>query len=154
MRLAVGLAAAVLALAACAPTAAPVRQAPPTAAPVPPRAPPASLVGRWRVVALDRAPVSTPGGIALSIGTDTMWFEPSCAGFLWRYSYAAGAMTVTHPWYEALAHGQRPPTLCWAEVLPEQRALALTLGVASRAASTARGIELSGGGHTVMLASP
>jgi hypothetical protein len=143
----VSVLAAVLALAGCTrPTPVAVKPvvAVPPAAPVPP----ASLVGRWRVGAID----GVPAGMVLSINADTIWFEPSCAGFLWRYRYLAGALSTTNPWYDALARGQTPPPLCVAPVLPEQRALALTLGVASRAVRTrANGVELSGGGHTVTL---
>lgn len=114
----------------------------PVAAPAPPVDAPASLVGEWRVAGIDNAEIDAPIGIALSIDAKTIAYDPRCAGFVWDYRYAAGALTPKRR--------QRP--ICEIGYEPVLDRLAAALDAARAVRRTpSNGVELSGGGHSVLL---
>lgn len=114
----------------------------------------ATLKGEYRVAGIDGDEVRS--GIALTIEDRMIAFDPRCAGFTWTYTYADGELTTDRPEKPRTAGGPfvaRPmrPT-CRIAVQPEQRSLANALDAVTKAVRTpSNGIELSGGGHSVLL---
>jgi hypothetical protein len=140
--------AGLLALAACGkpdPAAnQPAASPSPAAVPTPTRSAdaPAALIGEWRVAGIDGAEIDAPIGIALSIDAETIAYDPHCAGFVWDYHYAAGA----------LAPKRRQGPICEIGYEPVLDRLAAALNAAQTVRRTpSNGIELSGGGHSVLL---
>lgn len=146
MRGAAALALAALLVGACEQE----RPVPPPAAtptPAPSATPhadaPASLVGEWRVAGIDGQPVDAPIGIALSIDTQEIGFDPRCAGFTWDYNYSAGTLETIR---------RNPTAICAIGYDPVLDRLAEALdGATTARRSPANAIELSGGGHSVTL---
>lgn len=104
---------------------------------------PASLIGEWRVAGIDGQPVDAPIGIALSIGTQEIGFDPRCAGFAWDYNYSAGTLETIR---------RNPTAICTIGYDPVLDRLADALdGVTTARRTPANAIELSGGGHSVTL---
>lgn len=163
MRGAATLALAALIVSGCerqasAPPAAPTETSNPASAPVtppadairtsdsvpaPPANAPLSLVGEWRVAGIDGASIDGPSGIALSIGTDSLGFDPRCAGFTWDYKYRAGKLTTKRRNHAAVCEIGYDPVL--------DRLAAALSAVQSAARTPANAIELTGGGHSVTL---
>lgn len=110
---------------------------------------PASLIGEYRVAGIDGAELQGPAGIALTIDAGRVSYQPTCAGYVWSYAYSNGALDIERR-QEKLHHP--PPPVCAIGVPPELDRLAATLEAANRARVTpANGIELSGGGRSVLL---
>lgn len=100
------------------------------------------LVGEYRVAGVDGRALNAPTGVAVSIDTTTISLLP-CAGYVWRYTYAAGKLE-TEP-----APGPSD-TLC--APTREVAAVGAALNGANRVARTpSNGLEFSGGGHSVLL---
>lgn len=121
-----------------------------TPAEVPTTTPPANvavteageLVGEYRVAGVDGEALNAPVGVAVSINKTTISLLP-CAGYVWRYTYAAGKLE-TEP-----APGPSD-TLC--APTREVAAVGAALNGANRVARTpSNGLEFSGGGHSVLL---
>jgi hypothetical protein len=129
--------AALLALAACSePDGAANR---PAAAPSPATA---AVIGEWRVAGIDGAEIDAPIGIALSIDASTIAYDPRCAGFVWDYRYAAGSLSLK----------RRQGPICEIGYEPVLDRLAAALDAARTVRRTpSNGVELSGGGHSVLL---
>jgi hypothetical protein len=130
------------ALAAC-------QQAGEAPAPEPSSSAPESLIGEYRVAGIDGAELTGPAGIALTIDQGHVSYQPTCAGYVWSYAYRAGALDIERR-QEKLHHP--PPPVCAIAVPPELDRLAAALEAANLARVTpANGIELSGGGRSVLL---
>ncbi len=124
-------------------------EAAPTETPSPALPVPASLVGEYRVAGIDGAELKGPAGIALTIDQGHVSYEPTCAGYMWSYAYRDGALDIERR-QEKLHHP--PPPVCAIAVPPALDQLAAALEAANRARVTPNnGIELSGGGRSVLL---
>ena len=141
---------------------APEPQAAAAAPPVPPpptaasRLPaPASLAGEWRIAGIDGKDFNEPYGLGLSGDDMEIWWEPRCAGI--GRSYAIEGNTVR--FNRAASRGAEPKPgeqglapVCTIP-LPER------LGEVTRALDSAtsivrtpsNGIEIVGGGHSLLL---
>jgi len=138
---------AVLLLTACGEPAAQPQPAPSETPALLPA--PASLVGEYRVAGIDGEELNAEFGIALSIDSGRVSFEPTCAGFVWSYAYRDGALDIERR-QEKLHHP--PPPVCAIPIHPAQQRLATALDAVNRAGRTpANGIELSGNGRSVLL---
>lgn len=150
---------AALALAGCGDE--PVEQKPTpkplvTAASVAPpasTAPAISLAGEWRVAGIDGAEFNEPYGLALSGSATQLWWEPRCAGAVRHYSVEASRVrflpATPPPSGKAPA---TPPPVCLIAPPPRLADVMRALDSATAIASTpANGIEISGGGHSVVL---
>lgn len=143
-----------LALAACQP---PAPSEPATGAPQAEQVPaPETLTGEYQVAGIDGREVGGGIGIALSVTERAIAFQPRCAGFVWSYEYAAGALTTDRP-QKPRAAGEAltaapPVPVCSIAVHPEQARLAKALDAVTAVRRTpSNGIELTGGGHSVTL---
>ncbi|MDQ3074502.1 MAG: hypothetical protein M3Q88_02660 [Pseudomonadota bacterium] len=135
--------------------AATVRDAPPASRPVeaPALPPVTSLVGEWRVAAVDGKSFDEPYGVALSADAQEIWWDPRCAGFARSYRIE-GSRLSTGPYigFNSPKAGEPTPPVC--AIAPPPR-----IGDVFRAIDSARtigvtpqnGIELSGGGHSLLL---
>ena len=143
---------AILALAACGPPrddadveAQPEARAAASAdeAERPVEAPLVSLVGEYRVAGIDGEALDAPTGIAVSIDPETIELAP-CAGMVWNYTYADGMIATRRTPYLDSA------IMC--RIGPETAAVGAAIDVADSVRRTAaNGIELAGGGHSVLL---
>jgi hypothetical protein len=146
MRRAAVLCAAATLLGACqrieAPTPTPT-PAPSLAAPSP--AAPTTLAGEWRVAGIDGAPFDEPFGLALSADTRLMWMEPRCAGVARSYRIQGGRISF----------GPDPDArneVCAIGMPPRTDEIVRALDSAGMIRRTPQnGIELSGGGHSLIL---
>jgi hypothetical protein len=134
-------------------TAAPPAPSPPTAVSSLPA--PASLAGEWRIAGIDGKDFNEPYGLGLSGDDMEIWWEPRCAGI--GRGYAIKGNTVRFGW--AASRGAQPK--------PGEQGLTpvCTIGLPERLAEVTRaldsattivrtpsnGIEISGGGHSLLL---
>ena len=125
------------------------QQAAQVPAPRPSSSVPARLIGEYRVAGIDGAELTGPAGIALTIDQGHVSYAPTCAGYVWSYAYRDGALDIERR-QEKIHHP--PPPVCAIAVPPELDRLAAALEATNRARVTpANGIELSGGGRSVLL---
>ena len=128
-----------LLLAGCA---AAVPSSPDAAAPEARADAPATLQGEWRLAGVDGKDIDLPHGIAVSIDASRIAVSSGCVAMEWTYRYAGGALETA----------QAPVPSCLRALFPEEQALAAAVSAASRASRTAaNGVELTGGGHSVLL---
>lgn len=144
-------------LAGCEPrTAAP----PPAPRPQPQAVPPApaqtsvtSLAGEWRVAALDRQEIGGSVGIAVRADQREIWWEPRCAGYVRSYlidgtRFSAGPPVGTRP----RRPGEPTPPVCLIAPPPQLAGVFAALDSGTTVARTPNnGIEISGGGHSLLL---
>lgn len=145
-------------LAACSPApdtstsnAPPAATQPPAATPTPSPAAdaaPVTLAGHWRVAGIDGAPLTGDYGLALS-GNDTMlWWDPACAGYGIVYRIE-GTRFITPPPPADNGEGRM---VCEIGIPLELEQAWSALLAADRIVGTpSNGIELSGGGHSLLL---
>jgi hypothetical protein len=139
--------------------------APPDAAPQPPAAPaPAAptpdapapvttLAGEWRVAGIDGKPLDGPVGLALRGDAREIWWEPRCAGFVRSYRIAATSFS-TGPYlgFKPRQPGEPTPPVCTIGLPPGLQDMFAALNAATEIRRTANnGIELSGGGRSLLL---
>jgi hypothetical protein len=110
-------------------------------------APVTSLAGEWRVAGLDGQPVEGATGLALRGSKTRIWWEPRCAGFVRHYRMRGSRISIT-----GYRKGEAPQVICLIAP-PAEIARAFTaLDAAKRVRRTANnGIELSGGGYSLLL---
>ena len=113
------------------------------------------LAGEWRVAGIDGKDFNEPYGLALSADASEIWWEPRCAGVGRGYTISGNA--IRFGW--AASRGPEPqpgpanaPEGC-AIGLPERLAdVMLALDSAERIERTpSNGVEISGGGHSLLL---
>jgi len=123
------------------------------AATSPALAPVASLAGEWRVAGLDGAEIAGPVGIALRADSRDVWWEPRCAGYVRSYSIEGTRFaTGPHIGFKPPRPGELPPPVCLIAPPPQMGAIfdALTAAIIiSRTPNN--GVELRGGGHSLLL---
>ena len=117
---------------------------------------PETLVGQYRVAAIDGSEVGGGISIALAITDTLIAFAPRCAGFGWTYSYDDGVLATDRPQKprnpDAPFEARPAAPVCRIAVHPEQERLARALDAVTQARRIpANGIELIGGGHSVTL---
>ena len=150
-----------LLLAGCSQQSAP----PPVPAPTPPAADPApvapivepaqvaTLAGEWRIAGIDGKSLDEPVGIALRGSDQELWWEPRCAGMVRSYRIN-GTRFSTGPRLDMPARkpGDPTPPVC-AIGLPRglDAAMRAIDGADTIRRTPSNGIELSGGGHSLIL---
>lgn len=151
-------------LAACTAPAPPADKAP-SATPstdAKPPAPPAStgllapttLAGEWKIVAIDGQDFNEPYGLALSANASEVWWEPRCAGMVRGYTIEGPAIRIGRA--PSLgpppAPGTPPPPVCAIGLPPRLPDAVRALDAATAIRRTpSNGVELSGGGHSLLL---
>jgi hypothetical protein len=114
-----------------------------------------TLVGEWSVIEQIEQNGQSPSeaiGIILSITARDISFEPVCAGFTWRYTYADNALATRRP--DGVKPGPDFQALpCFVGVGLAKARLAKILDAATRADLTPEGnVVISGPRGTVRLA--
>jgi hypothetical protein len=105
-----------------------------------------TLAGEWRVAGIDGTELNEPYGLALSGDETSLWWAPRCAGQERRYTIQGRAIRFT----PLVDKPGTPPCL---PGLPARLADVLrVLGAATTIGRTpSNGIEISGGGHSLLL---
>lgn len=150
-----------LGAAACGPAEDPAPTAPssaPSGQPAPDtvdRLPiPASLAGEWRVAGIDGESFDKPVGLALSADDREVWWNPRCAGLVRRYTihgqnFRAGPLPSSVP---PPSPGTPPPPVCAIGLPPHLVDAVRAMDAATQIRRTPpNGIELGGGGHSLLL---
>lgn len=151
------------ALAACgdapvAPVPSSAPEAPATGAFAEPTARPApvTLAGEWKVVAIDGQDFNESYGLSLSASDTEIWWEPRCAGSVRSYAIAGNRLTVkpasgSNP---SPRPGDPPPPVCAIGVPERLGEVVRALDAAATIERTpSNGIEIAGGGHSLLLLS-
>lgn len=129
---------------------APTQAAPPVPAPAPALPAPATLAGEWRVAGIDGREFNESYGLALSADQGAIWWEPRCAGVVRSYRITGGQVR-----FAALGSptpAATPPPVCAIGLPPRLAEVVRALDAATTIARTpANGIELRGGGHSLVL---
>jgi hypothetical protein len=114
-------------------------------------APVATLAGEWRVAGIDGAEFNEPYGLALSANEQELWWEPRCARIVRSYRIAGTAIKFGPP-LDAPPPGAMPPPVCAIAPPPRIAEVTRALDAATTVGRTAaNGVEISGGGHSVLL---
>jgi len=160
MRLA-ELAASVLFLAGCqALPANPANQAAPFVGPsAPTEAEPkaelravTSLAGEWRVAGIDGRSFDQPVGLALSASEDEIWWAPRCAGFARSYAIDGSRLAIGPSRDVGTRTAADRPPPCAIGLPRGLRELFQALDAGQQVGRTAaNGVEISGGGHSLLL---
>ena len=112
-----------------------------------------TLAGEWRVAGVDGKEFNQPVGIALSADDEEIWWAPRCAGVVHTYRIqGASFSTGPHKGYVPRKPGEPTPPVC-AIGLPQRLdevVRALTSATTIRRTAN-NGVELSGGGHSLLL---
>lgn len=115
---------------------------------------PATLAGEWRVAGIDGASFDEPVGLALSADGREVWSNPRCAGLVRRYTidgrnFRAGPQPSSGP---PPSPGTPPPPVCAIGLPPHLVDAMRAIDSATQIRRTpSNGIELSGGGHSLLL---
>ena len=112
-----------------------------------------TLAGEWRVAGLDGKEIEGAVGIALRADEREIWWEPRCAGHVRSYGIH-GAHFSTGPYigFKPYRPGDPPPIICLIAPPPQIPAIFEALTVATTISRTPNnGIEISGGGHSLLL---
>lgn len=121
-------------------------QGSPSASPSVALVPIATLEGEWRVAGIDGAEFDEPYGLALSGSESEIWWEPRCAGSVRRYTLDGLSFTAIPP-----PNAAAEPA-CDVAFPPRQADVTRALDTADTIGRTAsNGIEISGGGHSLLL---
>ena len=121
------------------------------AAPEP--APVPTLEGEWRVAGIDGQPLDQPVGLALSASAQEIWWDPHCAGYVRSYR-SEGSKFTTGPHIGYVPRKPGEPTLPICTIAPPPRIDEVFRALTSAttiARTPQNGIEISGGGHSVLL---
>ncbi len=140
-------------LAACSPPPAGDSAAPDVIVTRPEPSPPASavaapttLAGEWRVAGIDGRDFNETYGLALSASETEIWWEPRCAGRVRGYAIDSGRIRI------APAPGAPPAPVCEIGVPGRLDEVVRAFDAATAVVRTpSNGIEISGGGHSVLL---
>ncbi len=114
---------------------------------------PTTLAGEWKVAGIDGQDPNESYGIALSASDDKIWWESRCAGMARGYSIKGSAITVDR----APLLGPPPPPgilppVCAIGLPPRLLDVVRALDAATHVRRTpSNGIEISGGGHSLLL---
>ena len=111
----------------------------------------ATLEGEWRVAGIDGAEFNEPYGLALTGSARELWWEPRCAAIVRSYRID-GARIAFGPALGAPPPGGPTQAVCTIAPPPRIGEVVRALDAATSVARTANnGIEISGGGHSLLL---
>ena len=131
----------------------PAYSSPPSASLTPPSASVITLAGEWRVAGINGKEIEGSVGIALRADEREIWWEPRCAGFVRSYKIE-GTRFTTGPFigFKPYRPGDPPPIVCLIAPPPQMPAIFDALTSADSIRRTPNnGIEISGGGHSLLL---
>jgi len=113
---------------------------------------PQTLAGEWRVAGIDGAEFNESYGLALSASDTEIWWEPRCAGYVRQYRITGSTIRLS-PAPAASSSASATPLPVCAIGLPERlRDVVRALDAADRVVRTpSNGVEISGGGYSVLL---
>ena len=116
-------------------------------------APVQTLEGEWRVAGIDGQPLDQPVGLALSASAQEIWWDPRCAGYVRSYRIDGGKFTTgPHIGFVPRKPGEHTPPVCTIAPPPRIGDVFRALTSATAIVRTPQnGIEISGGGHSVLL---
>jgi hypothetical protein len=135
-----------LALGACQAVPEPAPPSPPVVG-----EPVATLSGEWRVAGIDGRSFDEPYGLALSGDGSNLWWAPRCAGFVRSYRLDGAAVHFS-PVARPGANDGKPAPVCLIAVPTRLNEVFAVLDGADQAVRTpANAIEISGGGHSLLL---
>lgn len=125
----------------------------PTPAPSSTLAPVDTLAGEWRVAGIDGAEFNESYGLALSGTADELWWRPRCAGMARSYRIDGTAISFGEPaGTPPPSSDAAPPAVCAIGLPPRLADVMRALDAATTVGRTpSNGIEISGGGHSVLL---
>jgi hypothetical protein len=113
----------------------------------------ATLAGEWRVAGIDGKAVDQPVALALRGSEEELWWEPRCAGMV-RSNRKTGTRFSAGPrlGMPPRKPGDPTPPVC-AIGLPRSldKAMAAIDAADTIRRTPSNGIELSGGGHSLVL---
>lgn len=115
---------------------------------------PVTLSGEWKIAAIDGQDFNEPYGLAFSANATEIWWDPRCAGMVRGYAIDGNAIRIGRA--PSLGPppppGTPPPPVC-AIGLPARLPEAVrALDAATRVVRTpSNGVDLSGGGHSLLL---
>ncbi|QPC98446.1 hypothetical protein [Qipengyuania soli] len=114
---------------------------------------PETIVGEYRLAGIDGEDLNSPTGMAVSIGEDTISFEPKCLGSVWTYSLSHGDLRLERdPRYGPQKNKDGSIVSCLPAVTPEYGRLSEAFSAVEKVRRTpANALEFSGGGHSVTL---
>ena len=125
----------------------------PGPASVTPAAAPPTLAGEWRVAGIDGREFNEPYGLALSADARRIWWEPICAGFVRGYAIDGAIIAVgPDPDLPPRQAGEPTRPVCTIAPPPRLAEVMRALDSADTIQGTpSNGVELSGGGHSLLL---
>ena len=110
-----------------------------------------TLKGEWRVAGIDGADFNEPYGLALSGSDRELWWEPRCAAIARSYRID-GAGIAFGPALGAPPPGGPTQAVCTIAPPPRIAEVLRAIDAATSVTRTANnGIEISGGGHSLLL---
>lgn len=114
---------------------------------------PQSIVGEYRLAGIDGEDMNSPVGIAVSIGIDTIHYEPRCLGSAWTYTLRQGELKLERDTrFGPQKNKDGSIVTCLPAVTPEYGRLSEAFAVAERVRRMpSNALEFSGGGHSVTL---
>jgi hypothetical protein len=129
----------------------PAVTAPPST--IPEVAPVPTLEGEWRVAGIDGQSVDQPIGLALSASREEIWWAPRCAGYVRSYRIEGDKFTTgPHIGFVPRKPGESTPPVCAIAPPPRMGEVFEALTSATSIARTSQnGIEIAGGGHSLLL---
>ena len=144
--------AALLLLAACSPQP-PTPSAPEAPSPPAQIAGVATLAGEWRVAAIDGRDFNEPYALALTGDSAEIWWAPRCAGLIRSYKISGSAIGIGPArGLKRRAPGEPTPPVCAIGLPPRIDEVTRALDSATTIRRTsANGIEISGGGRSLLL---
>ena len=116
-------------------------------------APVLTLEGEWRVAGIDGQPLEQPVGLALRASAQEIWWDPRCAGYVRSYRIEGGKFTTgPHIGFVPRKPGEPTPPVCTIAPPPRIGDVFRALTEATTIVRTPQnGIEILGGGHSVLL---
>jgi hypothetical protein len=142
-----------LLLAACSPPVPPPPAAPQDPPPAQPIPAVSTLAGEWRVASIDGKDFNEPYGLALTADAEEIWWAPRCAGLIRTYRIS-GTMFRTGPakGVKPRKPGEPTPPVCLIGLPARIDEVTRALDSATTIRRTpGNGIEISGGGHSLLL---
>lgn len=112
------------------------------------------LAGEWRVSGIDGGEVAGDMGIGVTINGNTLSYEPLCLGFVWTLLQSAdGRLTLMRdPQFGPQRQADGAVMSCAVAVTPAFYQVGEALDRVDMATFLASGgVELAGGGHSVIL---
>ena len=146
-----------LAIAACAAPVSPPPPPPPAGqaprAPAPDLSLVTTLAGEWRIAGIDGKDFNEPYGLALSGDERELWWAPRCAGLIRSYRISGSSIRIGPPLgTKPRAPGEPTPPVCAIGLPPRIDEVTRALDSATTIRRTVNnGVEISGGGHSLLL---